>query len=433
MRHQLTLLCATALVVPLAACSSSQTTAGRDTSGGGGPVTITFANADTAPTWKPVVDHCQKQHPDIKVKQLNIPYPQLTSTITQRLTQGGADLDVFNVVPAWIRDYANRGFLADLSDLKPKAEAAAVSPDMVTANEVDGKLLAISPWTTSQFLYYNAAVLTKAGIAPPSADPAKRWTWQQLRAAAQTLKDKNAVQYPMMFDQFDTYYQLQPLGVSAGGGNGLSGDQQDQPDFSNQGWQKALTFYRELFETGLSPRGVTSDKSNAIFAGGKAGFIVSGPWTVSNAVKGKLPFGVAPAPVFEGGEPATSTDSWAMAVSAKTTKQAAAKTFVECVNLTREGNQKSIEVAQITPTQKDAYAAFAKQFEQSGGTATKGLAGLMEFELKNTAVHRPPVVGYTVFETEAEKMFSDVRNGADPAERAKKADDTIREQFERLG
>ena len=432
MSHQMNLLCVAALVVPLAACSSSQN-AGQEATDGGGPVTITFANADTAPTWKPVIDHCQKQHPDIKVKQLNIPYPQLTSTITQRLTQGAADLDVFNVVPAWIRDYANRGFLADLSELKPEAEAAAVSADMVTANEVDGKLLAISPWTTSQFLYYNTAALQRAGITPPSADPAKRWTWQQLKAAAQTLKEKNAVQYPLMFDQFDTYYQLQPLGVSAGGGNGLSGDQQDQPDFSNEGWQKALTFYGGLFGTGLSPRGITSDKSNAIFAGGKAGFIVSGPWTVSNSLKGKLPFGVAPAPVFEGGEPATSTDSWAMAVSAKSKKLAAAKTFVECVNLTREGNEKSIQVAQITPTQKDAYATFARQFEQSGGAATKGLAALMEHELKNTAVHRPAVSGYTVFETEAEKMFSDIRNGADPGERAQKADQIIREQFKRLG
>lgn len=421
------LIAAAALVVPMA-CSSSDSTAPE---AAGGPVTITFANADPAATWKPVVDYCQTQHPDIKVKQLNIPYPQLTSTITQRLSQGASDLDVFNIVPAWIRDYSSRGFLADLSGLRDKAQSVAVSKDMVTANEVDGKLLAISPWTTSQFLYYNAAVLKKAGIAPPSADPAKRWTWQQLRAAAEKLKGQ--VQYPLMFDQFDTYYQLQPLGVSAGGGNGLSGDKQDVPDFENEGWQKALTFYSGLFTSGLSPRGITNDKTNAIFSAGKAGFIVSGPWTVSNAVKGKLPFGVAAAPVFEGGKPATSTDSWAMAVSAKSKHAEAAKTFVECVNLTQGGDTASIKVAQITPTEKASYAEFAGQLEQSGGTATKGLAGLMEYELQNTAVHRPPATGYTVFETEAEKMFADVRNGAVPAERAKKADETIAEQFKRLG
>ncbi len=426
---RLSLLAAAALVVPLAACGSSSSPS--STASGSGPVTITFANADPAATWQPVVDYCQQQHPDIKVKQLNIPYPQLTSTITQRLTQGGAELDVINVVPAWIRDYANRGFLADLSDLKAKAESVAVSKDMVTANEVDGRLLAISPWTTSQFLYYNAAVLKKAGITPPTADPNQRWTWQQLRAAAEKLKGQ--VQYPLMFDQFDTYYQLQPLGVSAGGGNGLSGDNQDVPDFENPGWQNALTFYGGLFDSGLSPRGITNDKTNAIFSAGKAGFIVSGPWTVSNAVKGKLDFGVAPAPVFEGGKPATSTDSWAMAVSAKSKNQAAAKTFVDCVNLTEQGNTTSIKVAQITPTEKASYQVFAKQLEASGGTATKGLASLMEYELKNTAVHRPPAAGYTVFETEAEKMFADVRNGSDPAERAKKADETIAAQFKRLG
>lgn len=425
-RARLPLMLSTLLLAaPLAACGSGSTS-------DDGTVTITFANADPSATWKPVIDHCQKENPKVKIKQLNIPYAQLTSTITQRLSQGNADLDVFNVVPAWIRDYNNRGFLADLSDLRPAAEAAAVSTDMVSANQVDGKLLAISPWTTSRFLYYNAEVLAKAGIEPPSADPAKRWTWEDLRAAAQKLQDANAVQYPLMFDQFDSYYQLQPLGVSAGGGNGLSGEQEDQPDFENAGWQKALSFYGGLFESGLSPRGITNDKTNAIFSAGDAGFIVSGPWTVSNAVKAKLDFGVAPAPMFEGGEAATSTDSWAMAVSAKSQHQDAAKGFVECVNLTQAGNAASIEVAQITPTQKDAYQAFATQLESSGGEATAGLSTLMEFELQNTAVHRPAVTGYTVFETEAEKMFSDIRNGADPADRAQKADQLIAEQLERL-
>nr|WP_238355468.1 sugar ABC transporter substrate-binding protein [Kribbella sandramycini] len=417
-------------VLVLAGCQSAPATTPAQQPAAG-PVTLTFANADPAATWKPVIDHCQKQLPGLTVKQLNIPYPQLTSTITQRLTQGNAELDVFTVVPAWIRDYANRGFLADLSELKPQAIANAVSPDMVTANEIDGKLLGISPWTTSQFLYYNADVLRKAGIEPPSADPARRWTWQQLRDASARLK--GSVQYPLLFDQFDSYYQLQPLGVSAGGGNGLTGDKQDKPDFANPGWQKALTFYSGLFTDGLSPRGITNDKTNALFAGGKAGFIVSGPWTVSNAVKTKLAFGVAAAPVFEGGKPATSTDSWAMAVSAKSAKQAMAKRFLECANLTAAGNTASIKIAQITPTQKDAYKAFATQFEASGGAATKGLSALMETELRTTAVHRPPVTGYTVFESEAEKLFADVRNGSNPAGRAKKADETIARQFARLG
>lgn len=427
MNQRWTALALAALVAPLAACGSSSEPAQK------GPVTITFANADPAATWQPVIDHCQTKHPDIKVKQLNIPYQQLTSTVTQRLSQGGADLDVLNLVPAWIRDYANRGFLADLSDLRADAEKVAVSKDMVENNVIDGKLLAISPWTTSQYLYYNAAALKKAGITPPSMDPEKRWTWQQVRAAAEKLKAGGAVQYPIMFDQFDSYYQLQPLGVSAGGGNGLSGDKQDTPDFENAGWQQALSFYGGLFKEGLAPRGITSDKSNALFAAGKAGLMVSGPWTVPNAVKAKLPFGVAAAPVFEGGKPVTATDSWTMGVSAKSKHLEAAKTFLRCVNLTPEGNTKSIQVAQITPTHKDSYQAFMQQFEKQGGPATAGLTKLTEHELQNTAVHRPSAAGYTVFEGEAEKMFADIRNGADPAERARRADQKIAEQFKRLG
>jgi hypothetical protein len=41
-------------------------------------------------------------------------------------------------------------------------------------------------------------------------------------------------------------------------------------------------------------------------------------------------------------------------------------------------------------------------------------------------------VGYSVFEPGANQMFSDIRNGADPAEAAAKADEEITAQIERL-
>jgi ABC-type glycerol-3-phosphate transport system substrate-binding protein len=403
---------------------------GSGSGDGDGKVTLTFANADPAATWAKVIEGFEAKNPDITVKQLNVPYAQFTSTINQRLSQGGGGgIDLFAVDTGVAVDFYNRGFLADLSDMRADATAAAVSPDMVEQNVIDGKLVAIEAWTTSQFLYYNKDLLDKAGVEAPPSDPTQPWTWEQLAAAAEKVKAANAAQYAFLFDQWDTYYQLQPLGVSAGGGNGIDGD---QVSFSNPGWQRALSWYHDLFEKGLSPRGITNDKNGALFQEGKAAFLVSGPWGLTQAVAGKLNFGIAPEPYFAGGKPATSTDSWSVGISAKTDNLEAAKKFLRYMTIDPTGNAESAEVAAITPTNRHAYERYAAKATAAGGDAAKNFGTIMEYQLQNNAIHRPSVVGYSVFEPGANKMFADIRNGTDPKKAAEQADSSIEDQLKRL-
>lgn len=421
---------AVATVAALALSGCAGANAGDDAADGG-KVTLTFANADPAETWANVIEAFEKKHPDIAVKQLNIPYAQYTSTINQRLGGGGGGIDVM-VVDAGgaAMDWTNRGFLADLNNLKDDAVAAAVSESMVTAREVDGVLRSIEPWTTSQFLYYNTDVLEAAGIEPPSSDPSEPWTYEQLTQAASEVKNAGVTEYPFLFDQWDSYYQLQMVGRSADGGDGI--DEDGVVDFSNAGWQKALTWYHSLFEEGLSPRGITNDKNGALFQTGKAAFMISGPWGVAVNEAGDINWGVAPAPYFEGGEAATSTDSWGVGIAEKTENREAAEEFLRYLTIDPTGNAESAEVAGITPTNKEAYTEYAERVSAVAGEASAPFGAIMEYQLQNNAVHRPIVVGYSVFEPGANLMFSDIRNGSDPAERAAQADEEITAQIERL-
>lgn len=410
--------------------------AGCSTPGGGengdGKITLTFANADPEATWANAIEAYEKANPNVDIKQLNIPYANYTSTINQRLGTGGGggiDLLVVDAGGAAI-DWDNRGFLADLSDLTDAAVDAAVSADMVTSREVNGKLVSIETWTTSQFLYYNADILAAAGVEPPSSDPAEPWTYEQLTEAARKVQAAGAAEYPFLFDQWDSYYQLQMVGRSAGGGDGI--DAEGKVDFSNPGWQQALTWYHDLFEEGLAPRGITNDKNGALFQTGKAAFIISGPWGVPVANAGDVNYGIAPAPYFEDGEPATSTDSWAVGVAATSQQIEAAKDFLAFMTIDAAGNAASAEVAGIAPTNKEAFADYVVTVNESKGEQSAPFGAIMQYQLENNAVHRPAVVGYSVFEPGAGQMFADIRNGADPAERAAQADEEIAAQIERL-
>lgn len=422
------------VLIPLAGAAVAALLAGCTTPGAGGDakITLTFANADPEATWANVIAAYEEENPNVDIKQLNIPYAQYTSTINQRLGTGGGggiDLMVVDAGGAAI-DWDNRGFLADVSDLSDAAIEAAVSPDMVTSREINGKLVSIETWTTSQFLYYNADILAAAGVEPPSSDPADPWTYEELTEAAKAVQAAGAAEYPFLFDQWDSYYQFQMVGRSAGGGDGIDAD--GNVDFSNDGWQRALTWYHSLFEEGLSPRGITNDKNGALFNTGKAAFIISGPWGVSVANAGEINWGIAPAPYFEGGEPATSTDSWAVGIAASSEQIEAAKDFLAYMTIDAAGNAASAEVAGITPTNKDAFDEYVVAVNESAGESSAPFGAILKYQLENNAVHRPAVVGYSVFEPGANLMFSDIRNGADPAERAAQADEEIAAQIERL-
>ena len=117
--------------------------------------------------------------------------------------QGGGGIDLL-VVDAGgaVADFADRGFLADVTDLQADAVAAAVSEDMVTSRAVDGKLYALETWTTAQFLDHNKALLKKAGVTPPGAEPGQPWTCELLTEAARKVQSAGAAQVlPFLFDQ----------------------------------------------------------------------------------------------------------------------------------------------------------------------------------------------------------------------------------------
>jgi multiple sugar transport system substrate-binding protein len=433
------------LVLVTTGCGSSDSE-GSDSAGGSakatlgsqgyGPsepkVTISFVNPEVKGSFDPLIERFEREHPNIEVRSINVPFDQINSTLQARLGSRDKSVDVYVVDPPAIPNLVERNFLADLSALKADAQAASLEAAF-ESTQYEGKLWALPIWTSEQYLYFNRDLLKQAGVEPPAADPAERWTWEQTVDAAKQAQDAGA-RWGLLFDQTDRYYQLQALAESAGGGPGLTGDGNLEPDLTNPGWVKAMTWYRSLFEDGLAPRGVATDQMNPTFAAGKAAFFVGGPWALTNFTAAKsLEFGVAPHPYFEGGKPATPTDSWAWGINPASDKQEAAAEFVKFASLESEGNLATIEKIFIPPTNRDAFDVYLERLNKSGGAETRGAGELMLAELEETATHRPATPGYLQFETLMNsKVFPDIRNGADPAQRLERANQELSSAFTRL-
>lgn len=424
-----------ALAVAVLAVALTAACGGKGDSGGsGGQVTLNFVGPEVPATFQPVVAAFEKEHPTIKVKYTSVPFDQLNSVLQQRLGAKDSGIDVYTVDQSRVASYAARGFLVDLTEHAQEVKDSALPPQY-DASTWNDKLWGMPIWTSEQYLFYNKALLAKAGIAPPKATEQDRWTWEQVTEAAKKAK-QNGATWGLLFDQTDRYYQLQPLPESKGAGSGIQGDDLLQPDLTNDGWVSAMTWYGGLFKDGISPRGVDTAQMNPLFAAGKAAFFVGGPWALTAFKQArkekKLDYGIAPHPYFEGGKVATPTDSWSWGINPASKNQQAALDFLRFASVNAKGNEATIAKVFIAPANKTAFDNYAKQLDAFDPPVTDGAGELMLYELNNTVVHRPRSVGYVQFEDIMLKAFADIRNGAEPKQRLETASQELQAAWDRL-
>lgn len=423
------LTAATAALALLAGCGSSDN-AGSGTPTGPAAGIVEVVGSDNAETYKPVIDAFEAANQGITVKYTQIPFDQFNATMQQRLTAKDSTIDVYTVDQPRVSQLAAKGFLEDLSDLDERARKST-SDASYQANLFKEKLWSVPMWNSTQLLFYNKDALAKAGVAAPTADPAKRWTWQQVEAAGKKAQAAG-IKYGLLMEQAEAYYQLQPLAESLDGGSGVTGDDALTPAVTTDGWKKAMTWYGETFASGLSPRGIGGFQTGPVFSGGNVAFFVGGPWDIGIFAKAKVNWGVAPLPYFEGGKPVTPTGSWSLGINPASDNKAAARRFLEFATLDAAGNLATTQATTIIPANTEAEAKYLPKLESLAGAKSAGVAALISHEIEKTAVGRPATVGYIQFEEVLGKAFADIRNGAEPAARLEQATGQLDEAWKQI-
>lgn len=431
-----TTLVAAALLLTSTACSgggttpSGSTSAAPASSGPAAPATIGLLGPEDPKTFAPLITAFEAKYPTYTVKYTQVPFDQLNSTIESRVGAKDTTVDVYTVDQPRVAQLAAKGFLEDLSDLKDKAKAAT-SPAQYEVNLFRDKLWALPIWNSTQLMFVNKTALAKAGITPPSTDPAQRWTWEQTVEAAKKAQAAGT-RWGLLLEQTEYYYQLQPLMASLDGGTGITGDDALTPAVTTDGWNKAMQWYGKLFSDKLSPRGVGSFETSPLFNDGKLAFFVGGPWDVGGFAKSKIDWSIAPMPYFAGGKQVTPTGSWSWGINPASKNKDAARALIEFAALDAAGNLASTEAQTIIPANTEAATQYLPKLEALAGAKSAGVAALIEHEVAQTAVARPTSVGYVQFEEVLHKAFADIRNGSEPVARLKQAATQLDEAWKPL-
>ncbi|MEV6342843.1 extracellular solute-binding protein [Actinoplanes sp. NPDC051851] len=151
--------------------------------------TLRFAwwgSEERATITQKVVDLFHTKHPDITIKTSYAAFDPYFQKLATEMSGGNAP-DVLQMSERYIREYAERNTLLDLtSHLTGTIQTADLEPKLFTQGKIGEQTYGLPMGQTTHVLQYDAAKWTEAGAKLP----ADGWTWDDLKVAASKVSAK---------------------------------------------------------------------------------------------------------------------------------------------------------------------------------------------------------------------------------------------------
>lgn len=151
--------------------------------------------------------------------------------------------DIFQMDPAWFKDWAASNRLADLSAVNVED----VDPNLLSTGTYDGKLYAVPLGNNAWGIIYNKAIFEKAGIPLPEDN----WTWDDFFRLIREAKPKLAKDQYLVKDLttdggFYSAYQLAK-------GKGWPRTSDGKFNYDKETWLTWMKTFAEFRKNGLVP------------------------------------------------------------------------------------------------------------------------------------------------------------------------------------
>ncbi|MCQ5471158.1 extracellular solute-binding protein [Pantoea brenneri] len=356
----------------------------------------------------------QKQHPDVSVNLEFVPYEALHDKIVAARGAGGNGYDVVLFDAIWPAEFTRFDLLQDVSARITPEEKDKVFPGAMNTVIYKGKTLGM-PWILdTKYLYYNKAMLSKAGITTPPQ------TWQQVLDDAKIIKQKKIVNYPLVWSwsQAEALVCDYTTLVSGFGGQFY---QNGKLNFSSPASLKALNLMKSSLDDGLSnpaSREYLEEDVRKSFSNGDAAFALN--WTYmynmandpkQSKVAGDV--GIMPAPGDAPGQAGGVNGSMGLGIAKGSTHPEQAWQYIQYMTSQPVQNQ----YARLSlPIWKSSYQdpAVKKDQESLIAAAAKSL---------NVMLSRPETADYSRLSNQLQQQLQQVLLGKTTAQDAMAAVD----------
>ena len=304
--------------------------------------------------------------------------------------------------------------------------------------------LNLSPETKSKFVDVTVESVTYNGQiygVPQAVDnvalirntelvPELPATFEDLVTTGLELKNQGKVTEALSLPvgQNGDSYHLQPLFTSAGGylfGQNADGSyNQDDLGLDKPESIAAMTKIQEFAKAGVLKTSISGDNSIALFADGKAPFLVSGGWALEDLNKSGVKYAVSPVPGIGGKPSQPFVGTQTFYVSSKAKNKTFAEEFVTNFMVNNPDVAKSLSKTDgRAPALLAAFNDLAASDPVLKGFGDSAAQGQPSPTFPAMAVAWDPF----------SKAEAAIIGGADPASTLKAAADTIRQQIKAAG
>ncbi len=330
---------------------------------GGGPATLVFKHAKIFGPTDPIpglLREFERAHPGVTVRSEPLTWTSDEQHQFYVINLEGASptFDVLMLDVIWVPEFAQAGWLLDLSPWVTRAELAPHFPAAAAAASWRGRVWGL-PWNMNVgVLYYRADLLKKYRLAPPR-------TWEEL--VEQATRIREGEHDPKLDGVLWQGKQYEGLVVNtlehlwASGTSLLDGHDRVLPEPRRAA--VALAFMRRMIDAGVSPSWVTAgdeELTRRPFGDGRAIFLRSWPYAMDlfeaegSPVRGRV--GIAPLPGHrDGGAGVGATGGFHLAVNRRTRHAEAAVALIRF--LAGEHGQRALTAAGVAlyPTRVALY------------------------------------------------------------------------------
>jgi multiple sugar transport system substrate-binding protein len=321
---------------------------------------------------------------------------------------GGGEMDVIVGNVPWTAEFAENGWIVDISSRFPEDEQSKFVKGLIQSLTYENKIWGVPWFADVGLLHYRKDLLEQSGFSEPPK------TWEELKEMAKKVVQDSGTRYGFLFQGANN-----ETGVCNGleyiwthGGEVLDGEKVivDSPESV-----AGLTTEQSMISSGVTPQAVASytiGEADAAFLNGDAVFCRNWPYmyglagnTEMSKIK-RAQVGVSPLPVGEGYSQSTGClGGWNMLIGASSQMQEEAWEFVRF--MTSEESQKIQTLSGSNlPTVNALYEDREVREEQP-------IVALSKDALQN-ARPRPVSPYYSEMSRTMAQQFNSVLTGATP-------------------
>lgn len=215
----------------------------------------------------------EAEHPHLRVKVQQLPWSGAHEKLLTAVV-GDSVPDVAQLGNTWIAEFATIGALEPLTERieRSKLDARDYFPGIWETNRFQGELYGVPWYVDTRLLFYRRDLLERAGFTQPPK------SWSELLEVSSALERAAPPGGSALFLPLNEPEALLAFGLQQP--EPLLRDGNRFGNFRSAGFQRALSFYVELFSRGLAPKAGSAEIGNLWeeFGRGTFAIYISGPW-----------------------------------------------------------------------------------------------------------------------------------------------------------